>query len=109
MPISLTSPNVDNYYVGEGILSVKFAAFRDELADSDYVDMGNVTSLEFTPKITKLDHYSSRTGMKKKDRTVATVVEAELKLVAEEFTARNLQMALLAAMSESGGLSTSSA
>jgi hypothetical protein len=110
MPISLTSPNVDNYYVGKGILSVKFAAFSApggspiDNADSDYVDMGNVTSLEFTPKVTKLDHYSSRTGTKKKDRTVATVLEAELKLVAEEWTARNLQMALLATLTDSGGV-----
>ena len=83
MPISLTSPNVENYYVGKGILSIKFAAYGSDPADVDYVDMGNVTSLEFTPKVTKLDHYSSRTGTKKKDRTVATVVEAELKLVIE--------------------------
>src|ERR1700739_5030733 len=104
MTISLSSPNVDNYYVGKGILSIKFASFGEDAADLDYVDMGNVTSLDFTPKITKLDHYSSRTGTKKKDRTVATVVEAELKIVAEEWTARNLQMALLATLSDSGGV-----
>jgi hypothetical protein len=68
--------------------------------------MGNVTSMSFTPKITKLDHYSSRQGVKKKDLSVATVLEAEIKLVAEEFTARNIQMALLASYSNSGELVT---
>ena len=101
MPISLTSPNVDNYYVGKGIVSVKFTDSSQGPTDDDYVDMGNVTSMSFTPKITKLDHFSSRQGIKKKDLSVATVLEAEIKMVAEEFTARNIQMALLASFSES--------
>src|SRR3974390_210354 len=106
MPISLTSPNVDNYYVGKGVVSVKFTDSSQGPTDVDYVDMGNVTSMSFTPKITKLDHYSSRQGVKKKDLSVATVLEAEIKLVAEEFTARNIQMALLASYSNSGELVT---
>jgi hypothetical protein len=104
--ISLTSPNVMNYYVGKGVVSVKFLNTEFESGDADYVDIGNVTSLEFTPKVTKLDHWSSRTGTRKKDRVVATGFEAELKMVAEEWTARNLQMILLADLTTSGQVVT---
>lgn len=104
--VTLASPNTLNYYVGKGIISVKFLPNDIDSGDPDYVDMGNVTSLEFTPKVTKLDHWSSRTGTRKKDRVVATAFEAELKLVAEEWTARNLQMATLATSSASGLVTT---
>ncbi len=101
--VTLASPNVLNYYVGKGIVSIQFLNDAFESGDPDYIDIGNVTSLEFTPKVTKLDHWSSRTGTRKKDRVVATAVEAELKFVAEEWTARNLQMALLASLESPSG------
>jgi len=100
MPISLTSPNTDNYYVGKGILSVQF------VGESGYVDMGNVTSLEFTPGVKKLEHFSSRIGTKRKDKVVVQSLEATLKIVAEEWTARNMQMALVADMLSSTGTVT---
>ncbi len=100
MAISLTSPEVDNYYVGKGIVYIKLAD------DADYVDIGNVTSLEFTPAVEKLDHFSSRTGIKQKDKSVVLSLSATLKLVMEEWTARNLALTLLgdSAGVQSGGV-----
>ncbi len=100
MAISLTSPNVDNYYVGKGIVYIKLEA------DNDYVDIGNVTSLEFTPSVDKLDHFSSRTGIKQKDKSVVLQLSATLKMVMEEWTARNLTLMLLgdSAGVQSGGV-----
>lgn len=98
MTISLNSPNVDNYYVGKGIVYVKLPG------DADYVDVGNVTAMEFTPTVTKLDHFSSRTGIKQKDKSVVIEVSAVIKLIMEEWTARNLALTLLGDVVESGGI-----
>jgi hypothetical protein len=89
---SLHSPNVDNYYLGTGVVSIKFAT------DSQYIDAGNATALTFTPKITLLDHFSSRSGHKTKDLSVVLQTEADLKITLEEYTARNMAMLLLGAL-----------
>lgn len=89
MPVSQTSPNVDNYYIGKGVVSIKLES------DADYVDIGNVPEFEFTPNLTKLDHFSSRAGVRSKDKAVVTEKAAQLRMVMEEWTARNLALALL--------------
>ena len=83
------SPNVLNYYIGKGIVSVKLPG------DSDYVDCGNVPTFEFLCKVTKLDHYSSRTGTKVRDFVAITQKDATLTMVLEEWTGRNLGMAFM--------------
>lgn len=84
-----TPPNTSNYYIGKGIVS-----FRKS-GDSDFRDLGNATVFEFAPNITKLDHFSSRTGVKTKDRSVVTEKSATINLTLEEWTIENLQLALL--------------
>lgn len=95
MPVSLTSPNVDNYYIGKGVVSIKMPG------DVTYVDIGNVPEFEFTPELDKLDHYSSRAGIRSKDKSVVREKAATLRMVMEEWTARNLSLALLGARDES--------
>jgi hypothetical protein len=94
MAPTLTSPNVDNYTVGKGIVSIKGAA------DAVYVDIGNVPEFELTPNVTKLDHFSSRAGIRSKDKSVVTEKSATLRMIMEEFTARNLELALLGRRNE---------
>jgi hypothetical protein len=92
MGVSQNSPNVDNYYIGKGIVYVKLPG------DADYVDIGNVPEFEFTPEIEKLDHFSSRAGVRSKDKSVVLEKAATLRMVMEEWTARNLSLALLGAV-----------
>jgi hypothetical protein len=90
MPVS---PSTDNYYVGKGKISFKLtgaATFRD---------LGNVTELETTPNLTTLEHFSSREGVKKKDKEVVTEKKLTVRLVMDEWTADNLAMALLGDLS----------
>jgi hypothetical protein len=96
MPNSLSSPNTDNYYVGTGIVSIKF------VTDVTYVDVGNCTALVFTPKVTLLDHFSSRAGIKTKDASIVLEKQADLKITMEEFTARNMAMLMLGQLSVLG-------
>jgi hypothetical protein len=86
---SLLSPNIGNYYIGKGILSIKL------LGETAYVDCGNVPQFEFQAKVTTLDHYSSRQGVRVKDFTAVTELAGSLTIQMEELTARNMGFALL--------------
>src|SRR6516162_9835847 len=89
-----SSPNTGNYYVGRGIAYVQLIA-PTVPTDASLVDCGNVTEFTFQVKPTRLEHYSSRVGVRKKDLVVVTEVAATLTVVLEEMTARNLGMAVL--------------
>lgn len=86
---SFSSPNIGNYYVGRGYLSMKLAG------DADYVDCGNCTAFEFQAQPTLLNHFSSRVGVRTKDLVVVTELSATLRMSLEEFTARNMAMYML--------------
>jgi hypothetical protein len=95
MPVTILSPNVENYFVGKGIISIKMPT------DADYVDIGNVPTFELTPAVTKLDHFSARAGIKSKDLSIVLEKTMTLKMVMEEGTPRNLGLALLGAVNDS--------
>src|SRR5665647_2521179 len=78
---SLVSPNIGNYYIGKGIVSVKL------LGESVYTDCGNCPQFEFMAKVTNLDHFSSRQGVRKKDFTAVIELAASLTMQLEELTA----------------------
>ncbi len=86
MPVS---PSTDNYYVGKGKISFK------AVGALTFRDLGNVSSLETAPNLTTLEHFSSREGVKKKDKEVVTEKKMTLTMVMDEWTAENLAMALL--------------
>jgi len=83
------SPNVMNYTIGKGIVSIKLES------DVDYRDIGNCPEFEFTPEIEKLEHLSSREGIKTTDRTEILSKKGTLRIVMEEITPENLEIALI--------------
>lgn len=83
------SPNILNYTVGKG-----FATFQKDGAGA-FVDLGNITTFEFTPSVDKLDHFSTRGGVKAKDRSITVSLSGELKIVMEEFTRTQFVLGLL--------------
>lgn len=89
MPVSLIAPDADNYQVGKGIVS-----FKPE-GEAAFIDLGNVAELEYAPTIEKLDHFSSRTGVKTKDKSIVVTRGGTLRVLMEELTAQNLAMLLL--------------
>ncbi|KEC73147.1 hypothetical protein RLPCCGM1_c1263 [Rhizobium leguminosarum bv. phaseoli CCGM1] len=88
------SPNPLNYFIGKGI--IKFTP-----TGGVQRDLGNAPEIEITPTIEKLDHFSSRSGVKKKDRTVVTEKGATIRIVLDEVTAENLAMQLMGEVSTS--------
>jgi hypothetical protein len=78
------APSTSNYFIGKGIAVIK----RDGTAT--FKDMGNCPEIEFTPSTDTLDHFSSREGVKTKDKTVVLSKGGELRLLMEELTPDNL-------------------
>jgi hypothetical protein len=85
-----TSPDVQNYHIGKGIVSFK------EVGGVDYVDLGNAPSFVYTPNVEKKEHFSSREGVKTKDFTAVTQIGATIKVTLDEITGTNLAMFALA-------------
>jgi hypothetical protein len=85
-----TSPNVNNYHIGKGIVSFKDAS------GSTFTDLGNAPSFVYTPTVDKKEHFSSRTGIKSKDFTAITQVGATVKFKLDEITGNNLAFFALA-------------
>lgn len=81
-----TSPSVENYHIGKGIVSFK------EEGGSSFVDLGNAPSFVWEPTIEKLEHFSSREGVKTKDFTAVTQVGATITLTLDEITPENLAL-----------------
>lgn len=83
------APSVTNYTIGKGVVSFK------KTGAPSYRDLGNVPTLEFTPTIETLDHFSSRSGVREKDLTVVLQKAGTLRMVMEEFDAENMALMLL--------------
>ena len=85
-----TSPNVQNYHIGKGIVSFK------EAGGSTFTDLGNAPSFQYSPTVEKLEHFSSREGVKTKDFTAITQVGATVTFTLDEITGYNLAFFALA-------------
>lgn len=81
------SPNILNYHVGKGDLY-----FTPDGGAERH--MGNCPSYVITPSAEFLDHYSSRSGVGIKDRSVPTRLTASIAITLDEITPENLALAL---------------
>jgi hypothetical protein len=103
MPAS--SPSTTLYSLGKGILKIgDWSGATAPSFPSEYVDVGNCS--EFTVEVTEtvLDHYSSRTGTKTKDKSVTIETGYSLKFKLDEMSVKNMQMFLKATLSGSNVL-----
>lgn len=82
------SPSPLNYFIGKGI--IKFTPTGGAKRD-----LGNAPEVEITPSLEKLDHFSSRAGIKKKDRSAPVQAGTTIRIVLDEITAENLGMVML--------------
>lgn len=89
----MTTPSTDNYMLGKGIL--KFDRFDADGNSTGLRDLGNVPAFTLQPAIESLDHYSSRAGLKVKDKTVTVQAGLTAKFTIEEYDKENLALALL--------------
>ncbi len=82
------SPDPRNYAIFKGI-----AHFTPE--GGVRTDLGNVSGFSLTPEVEKLPHFSSRTGIRTKDREVVVEKVNTITMILEEMTPLTFQIALL--------------
>lgn len=87
------SPSLLNYSVLKG------KCFFTPTGGSER-DLGNAPEVELTPEVEKLDHFSSRAGVRSKDRSIVLEKTLTLRIVLDEVTPENLRMALIGGPSE---------
>jgi len=87
-----TAPSTDLYMLGKGI--IKFDRFDAQGLPTGLRDLGNAPAFAIVPTIETLDHFSSRRGTKKKDKTVVLSVGGTAKFTLEEYDAENLALAM---------------
>src|SRR6266446_4032465 len=94
MPVTNLSPNVDNYFLGRGIV---YWRKKDPITGAlgAWRDLGNSPSLQFKATVKNLDHFSSRRGLKLKDKSIPVDANATLIIHLEEWTGDNLALAMM--------------
>lgn len=90
---SLSGGNPENYRIGKGV--VKFTP----TGGAEH-DLGNCTSAVLTPEIETLDHFSSRAGVRQKDKEVTLEIGGSVALTLEEFTPFNAALMTLGDLDE---------
>ena len=78
------------YTLGRGKL-----LFKPE-GSTGYEDFGNVTDFKVTFSVEKKEHYSSRAGLKVKDKEIIVSLAANLSFTADELSKENLEKFFLA-------------
>jgi hypothetical protein len=90
-----TSPNVLNYFIGKGTVSFTPTGGAAR-------DLGNAPSFSLGPTIETLEHFSSRSGIRSKDRTVTLSRGGVINMILDEITLENLQLALFGGAIDDG-------
>lgn len=87
-----TAPNTDNYTLGKGVV------FFDQLVAGAYQgerDLGNAPAFTFNIAVEKLEHYSSRGGLKAKDKEIISQITPGLAFTLDEVNKENLALLTL--------------
>jgi hypothetical protein len=91
MPATVLSPNTGNYYIGRGVVWWK----NTTQGLTTWRDLGNAPACDFKAAIKRLDHFSSRLGLKTKDDSVVIEANATLTIKLDEWTRDNLALAMM--------------
>lgn len=87
-----TSPNTDNYTLGKGVV------FFDQLISGAYQgerDLGNAPAFTFNIALETLEHYSSRGGLKAKDKEIISQITPGLAFTLDEVNKENMALLTL--------------
>lgn len=82
--------NTDDYSLGRG--KVYFAELDSNDLPKGYRDLGNATEFMISVEKEELDHYSSRSGLKKVDKQVVVSQKVSLSLTLDEINFDNLAL-----------------
>ena len=91
------SPNTDNYVLGKGVI------YFDQLINSVYqgeLDLGNAPTFTTNISIEERDHFSSRSGLKAKDKVIVSQLTPSFTFTLDEINKENLALLNLADIKE---------
>jgi len=93
------SPSTDNYTLGKGIV---FFDKKDSITSlyGGERDLGNAPAFTFNIAIEKLEHYSSRGGLKAKDKEIISQITPGVSFTLDEINKENLALLTLAQLNE---------
>lgn len=83
-----TTPSTDNYTLGKGKIT-----FND-------LDLGNAPSFNFNVELEKLDHFSSRGGIKSKDLSIISQITPTVSFTLDEINGQNMELLALGKMTD---------
>jgi len=96
------SHSVDNYAIGKGILWIAAWSGTTPPTDpGDFEDIGNAPSIEVEPSVERLPHYSSRTGLRLKDKNPIIQSEYAINFELDEPAAAQMNLFLMGTLSGS--------
>ena len=91
-----TPHSVDNYAIGKGILYIgEWSGSSAPSWPGGFVEIGNCPSIEIEPTIERLEHFSSRQGLRFKDKNPVIQSEYMLNFDTDEIAAENLNRFLM--------------
>jgi hypothetical protein len=92
--------NTELYLVGKGILYIaEWSGTTPPTDPTDYEDVGNCTSFECEPMQERLEHYSSRSGYRTRDKYPIIETKYSLTFDLDEFAAKNMNRFLAGTLS----------
>lgn len=89
--------DVDNYTLGKGII------YFDQLVDDAYtgeLDLGNAPAVTLAIDLDTLDHFSSRGGLRAKDKRVVQEITPAINFTLDELSPENLALLFMADIAE---------
>ncbi len=92
--MSLT-PSPQNYTLGRGIVYFDRALNTTGLHTGER-DLGNASTFNVSVELEKLEHFSSRAGLRAKDKEVVLELTPTITFTLDEFNVENLKLALFA-------------
>ena len=90
--------SAENYTIGKG--QVFFNRKQDNGTFEGWRNLGNVVSLSTSVEIEKLDHYTTRSKYRNKDKSVIVEVNPKLSMTLDEINAENFAFLFLADVQE---------
>ncbi len=93
------SPSTDNYTLGKGV--VYFDQY--DMTNEEYTgerDLGNAPEFSFNIALEKLEHFSSRGGLKAKDKEIISQITPGVTFTLDEVNIQNLAMLTLGDIEE---------
>lgn len=91
------APSTDNYQLGKGIV---YFNRKDGVSYTGERDLGNAPAFSFNIALEKLEHFSSRGGLKSKDKEIISQITPGIAFTLDEVNAENLALLTLADIEE---------